>query len=311
MAKITKCLFGTIFAVIFALSLLPPIASASFSGGDEVTVGNTINVSDRGEPLNYLTLKGTERKFKYTFFNFDNNGTVEEHPVYCIDPPKKGAYEVIRDDGSSGDTPNTALWYIEGVLENYVFYNTINAGYPHNNYTSWGLQNEYEGYYATKMALWMFIEGVGAEQIGVNPGCADQAAAQRVYEAALEIYGDVEEMNTSGASGVQNPEVKILPPSSTDDFKLSGENYEATVTVTVNGWVGDDPSHRGDIELSWVSSPPTGTKIYFNGSDITGTMKIPTADGAGVEIIDGVRHMKIKISVPIASVEALTVFLLR
>ena len=44
-----------------------------------------------------------------------------------------------------------------------------------------GLNSKYEAYYATKMALWChLLSNWSVYDLKVNPGCSDQAAAQRV-----------------------------------------------------------------------------------------------------------------------------------
>ena len=65
----------------------------------------------------------------------------------------------------------------------------VASGYPHVALDKLGLNSKYEAYYATKMALWChLLPNWSVYDLKVNPGCSDQAAAQRVLKAAKEIH---------------------------------------------------------------------------------------------------------------------------
>jgi len=65
----------------------------------------------------------------------------------------------------------------------------ISNGYPRQNLASLGLRDKYEGYYATKIALWCYlINSWDINNVKINPNCSDQDAAARVLNAAKTIY---------------------------------------------------------------------------------------------------------------------------
>jgi hypothetical protein len=294
------------FALVFALmlTLAQGVSFASFNEGDEVRPGTTVNIAYQDNTLDYMTMNGTVKSMRYTYFYFKTkDGAREEHPVYCVAPDMKGAYELVRDDGTTGDAPNTAKYTTGEKVTRTDYVKVMESGYPHNNYTSFGLNSEEEGYYATKMALWMFILQLSPDsgKVGLNASHPDQAAAQRVYNAAVAIYKAAQEAMWAG---INDPAVEIVAPTSANSWQIVGDYYEMTLTVKTNGYMGNNSAQSDEVQLSWDTSTgalPPDTVVLNSTTDITTTMK-PLPANAKQE---GIWHIQtITIRVPTEVIEA-------
>ena len=219
---------------------------------------------------------------RYSYFQYKNDrtGQIEEHPVYCIDPTKGGAYEVVRDVGPASDGSRTAT-YIRGERVGDYRYRTImSCGFPHNRVESLGLQTEEEAYYATKVALWLYIRGNNPASLTINPiyGNNDPVAL-RVRSAAVNIFnGGMNEWITP------TPNLTLTGnPNAVSILDAAGEYYVQRVEVAASGWVGTNPSASGAVQLSWVSPPPPGTIVLGStGEDITSTLAVTTQPQKGI-----------------------------
>ena len=274
-------------AFMLVLTVCQGAVLASFADGDWVQTGQPVNIGYQSNMMNYLTLNGSVRGFRYTYFWFlTKDGVREEHPVYCMAPDMRGAFELVRDDGTTGDGPDTAKYITGDKITRADYITIMEVGYPHNTYSSLGVNSTEEGYYATKIALWMVILGItpGSGGVAVNSSHPDQAAALRVYNAAIYIY------NTAQAymwAGYAEPEVRIPAPTSANSWKLSadGQWYEMTTQVRSNKYIGTDGSQSGEVQLSWDESTgalPAGTVVLNGNDDITATMK-PLPDNRKTE----------------------------
>jgi uncharacterized surface anchored protein len=273
-----KQIISIILALVLALSVIPT-ALATYAEGDTLEDAlSKLNVAWRGEPLDWLTINGTVRTQTYTYFNFlnDRTGQIEEHPVYCIDPTKGG----VKQTGVQPEGAETAT-YVRGEKVGDAAYSMIlAAGYPHTSLTALGLETTEQGYYATKMALWLYILGGNASDLGVNPAYTGNAAAQRIYEATVTIFD-----NGIGWSflGITEPALTLTPDKPVPYTDPAGQYYQQKITISSNKWIGDVPSTLGDFELSWEHPEfvPAGTKILApDGADITSSMRVQPANTA-------------------------------
>ncbi|MDR1059619.1 MAG: Cys-Gln thioester bond-forming surface protein, partial [Clostridiales bacterium] len=272
----------TIAALLAAAMLACALPFAAFAAdwGEGDTLDGALSELKVGfdrYKLDWLALPGLGTiGLRYSYFMFKNErtGTVDEHPVYCIDPTKGGAYEIVSALGPNADGSDTAT-YIRGERAGDPKYRAIlNSGYPQNMYSSLGLQSREEGYYATKLALWMYIRGNDPAALTINPGYAsDDPAASRVREAAVSIFN----------SGMKIPSYEpglsmSGKPDSAARLDAGGEYYVQEIEVYASGWIGTDPGASGDVRLSWDSAPPAGTAVLgANGEDITSSMGVAMA----------------------------------
>ena len=141
----------------------------------------------------------------------------------------------------------------------------VASGYPHVPLDKLGLNSKYEAYYATKMALWChLLSNWSVYDLKVNPGCSDQAAAQRVLKAAKEIY-------QTGMYWTKplTPKLTATPDQPNSyPVTIDGKGYMQQVYQVVSEtWVDGGWVH---VKFTDSSSVPTGTRIIDkDGNDCT------------------------------------------
>ena len=280
--KAKRITAAAIIAVIL-LGILPIGAyAADWGEGDTLEDAlSQLKVGFDDTLLDWLVLPNLGviyQRYTYFMYNNERTGTVDEHPVYCIDPTKGGAHIIVRDVGPNSDGSNTATYIRGEKVGDFRYRSIMSSGYPHQRLESLGLQTKEEAYYATKVALWMYIRGNDPTRLTINPeyGNSDPVAL-RVREAAIEIY-------TYGTRGGPTREPKLTltgKPSATARLDASGEYYEQGIEVAASGWIGTNPDACGEVQLSWGSPPPDGTIVLgSNGEDITSTLGVKMEPGA-------------------------------
>ena len=132
--------------LVMALGLFPISAFAASS-----TIGGAlgeVNITNGGYKMSYLSMNGVVRSQSYTYFNFKSaSGAIKEIPAYCINPTIKGVPQTVG--------PGQSIKYIANEASNDPkIVGIIANGYPHRGLSELKLDNKYQAYYATKMALW-------------------------------------------------------------------------------------------------------------------------------------------------------------
>jgi uncharacterized repeat protein (TIGR01451 family) len=272
-----KRILTAFLAVVMVIGIMPFSAfAADWGAGDTLDDAlSELKVGFADTQLDWLALPSLGViKLRYTYYMYKNErtGTIEETPVYCIDPTKGGAHEIVNAVGPNDDGSNTAT-YIRGEKVGDARYRAIlAAGYPHNRYPGLGLQSIEEAYYATKLALWLYVRGNDAAKLTINPAYGDSdPVALRVREAAIKIYN-----NGTKSNPPADPKISMTgKPNSTAKLDASGEYYVQEIEVYASGWIGLNPTTIGDVQLSWSSAPPAGTIVLgTNGEDITSALNV-------------------------------------
>ena len=143
-----KKLLSLFLAFVTALGILPTGALAADSV--EAALGE-VNIYNGGYELGYLSINGTVRKQIYTYFLYEsNNGTMKEAPAYCVNPNTTGVPQTVG--------PGESIKYLaEEKASDPKVVGIISNGYPHRSLGELKLDNKYQAYYATKMALWCYL----------------------------------------------------------------------------------------------------------------------------------------------------------
>ena len=149
-----KRILCTVLAAVLLIGVLPLTALAS-NWGEGDTLENALaqfKVGFADKQLDWLSLPSLGViKLRYTYYLFKNTrtGTIDEQPVYCIDPTKGGAHEIVANIGNNSDGSKTAT-YIRGEKVGDLRYRAIlESGYPHVRYEGLGLKTIEEAYYST------------------------------------------------------------------------------------------------------------------------------------------------------------------
>ena len=274
----------TMLLVVVMLLGVMPFAAFAADWGEGDTLDSALaelKVGYDDTLLDWLVLPNLGVIYlRYSYFQFQNErtGTIDQHPVYCIDPTKGGAYDIVRDVGPNDDGSNTATYIRGDKVGDAKYRGILSAGYPHMRLTGLGLETIEEGYYATKLALWMYIRGNDPTKLTINPKySSSDPVALRVRNAAVSIY-----TNGTKAGATNDPSITIAgKPSAVATLDANGQYYVQGIEIHASGWVGTNPDACGDVQLSWASAPPAGTIVLgSNGEDITSTLNVTMSYGA-------------------------------
>ena len=153
----------------------------------------------------------------------------------------------------------------------------ISNGYPHRSLGELGLENKYQAFYATKMALWCYlIPSWDISNLKVAPGLSGDELdrGNRILAAAKDIYKRGTTYNY-----MLTPRMTVTADKSTAyPVTIGGQEYKQQVfTVWSETWV-----YNYDVSLAFSDpdSVPEGTKIVdTNNNEITAVTTKYTSDG--------------------------------
>ena len=258
-------IISLILAIVMLLGILP---TASFAADTPEDALGEIDIYNGDHEIAYLSINGSVRTQKYTYYNFTQpDGTVRETPAYCVNPNLYGVPQTVG--------PGESIKYIanEKASDPKVV-GIICNGYPHYSLQALNLDDKYQAYYATKMALWCYLmPGWNINNLKVAPGLsgADQEIANRVLEAAKKIY-----QRGTTYNYMLEPKLTATPDRSVAyPVTVDGRQYKQQIfTIQSETWVYD---YDVKVAFSDPSSVPSGTQIMnMDNQDITAV----TTDGS-------------------------------
>ena len=143
-----KRVVSMLLAVVMMLGMFPGTALAA--GSVEEALGE-VNIYNGEQKLSYLSINGRVRELIYTYYNYvDRNGQTKEIPAYCVNPNIKGVPQTVA--------PGESIKYLANeICSDPKVMGIIANGYPHRSLSELKLENKYQAYYATKMALWAYL----------------------------------------------------------------------------------------------------------------------------------------------------------
>ena len=263
-----KKLLSLFLAVLMLLSALPMSAFAADT--IEEALGE-VDIYNGDYRMTYLSMNGIVREQNYTYFKYTTaSGAVREVPAYCVNPTTAGVPQTVE--------PGESIKYIanERATDPKVV-GIVSNGYPHRSLSELGLENKYQAFYATKMALWCYLRGTwDISRLTVNPNLTgvEMERAQKMLAAAKTIYA-------RGVAWNSIPEPRLTTEadrSTAYPVTINGVSYKQQVfTITSETWVCDY-----DINVSFTDPDdvPEGTRIVdMNNSDITAITTSNTGNG--------------------------------
>ena len=265
-----KKLLSLFLALVTILGILPTAALAADT--EEEALGE-VDIYNGGYELSYLAINGRIRTQDYTYFNYvDAKGQLKEVPAYCVNPNIKGVPQVVGVGESIQYLANerSSDPKVVGIISN---------GYPHRSLGELKLDNKYQAYYATKMALWCYLlPNWNIANLKVAPGLtgSELDIGNRILAAAKDIYKRGTTYNY-----MLEPRMTATPDKSAAySVTVDGKQYKQQVfTIWSETWVYDY-----DVAVSFADpgSVPQGTRIVDeNDQDITAVTTKWTGDGYG------------------------------
>lgn len=263
-----KKLLSLFLALITVLGILPTAAFAADSV--EAALGE-VNIYNGDYELGYLSINGAVKTQVYTYFLYEaNDGTMKESPAYCVNPTTPGVPQTVG--------PGESIKYLaEEKASDPKVVGIISNGYPHRSLGELKLDNKYQAYYATKMALWCYLlPNWNIANLKVAPGLSGSELdiGNRILAAAKDIYKRGTTYNYMLTPRMTaTAETSVACP-----VTIGGEEYKQQVfTVWSETWVYD---YDVSVAFSDPASVPAGTKIVdMNNNEITAVTTEPTSDG--------------------------------
>ena len=272
-----------LLAVIMIFGMIPGTAFAASSV--EEALGE-VDIYNGGTKLSYLSINGRVRELIYTYYNYVNrNGQTKEIPAYCVNPNTKGVPQTVAEGES-------IKYLAEEIGSDPKVIGIIANGYPHRGLGELKLENKYQAYYATKMALWAYLlPNWDINNMKVNPNLTgvELERANKMLAAVKDIY-----RRGTAWSKVLAPNVTTEPDQEVAyPVTVNGQEYlQQIFTVTSETWVCDYTVNVGFTDPSAV---PAGTKIVdMNNQEIDVVTTQATGNGYAGQF---------KVLYPVGSVE--------
>lgn len=200
----------------------------------------------------------------------DSNGQTKEIPAYCVNPTQYGVPQTVADGESVEYIANEKASdpKLTGIVAN---------GYPNRSLGELGLENKYQGYYATKMALWCYLlSDWDIADLKVNPSLTgdELTRAQNILAAANKIY-------RMGTAWTEDPGPSVTCTPDRDvayEVTVNGKQYKQQIfTVWSQPWVSN---HTVNVAFTHPDDVPEGTHIVdMNDNDTTTITTEGTGDG--------------------------------
>ena len=244
-----KRVVSMLLAFVMLLGIFPGVASAADSV--EEALGE-VDIYNGGQKLSYLSINGRVRELIYTYYNYvDRNGNTKEIPAYCVNPNTKGVPQTVPEGES-------IKYMAEEIGSDPKVMGIIANGYPHRGLGELKLENKYQAYYATKMALWCYLlSNWDINNLKVNPDLTgvELERANKMLAAAKDIY-----RRGTAWSTVLSPNVTVEADQDVAyPATVNGQEYlQQIFTITSETWVCD---YTINVAFSDPSAVPAGTKI--------------------------------------------------
>lgn len=263
-----KKLLSLFLACILILGILP---TAAFAASSEEDALGEVDIYNGDYELGYLAINGAVKKQKYTYFLYESNdGSTKESPAYCVNPNQYGVPQTVG--------PGESIKYLaEEKASDPKVVGIISNGYPHRSLGELGLENKYQAFYATKMALWCYlIPSWDISNLKVAPGLSGDELdrGNRILAAAKDIY-----KRGTTHNYMLTPRMTVTADKSTAyPVTIGGQAYlQQVFTVWSETWVYD---YNVAVAFSDPDSVPEGTKIVdANNKEITAVTTKYTSDG--------------------------------
>ena len=264
----TRRLLALVLCIATLLSLCTGFVSAANTVEDAL---GEVDIYNGGYELAYLSINGRVQSQKYTYYNYINAaGQQKEIPAYCVNPNLYGVPQTVG-------VGESISYLAEEKISDPKVMGIIANGYPARDLAALNLENKYQAYYATKMALWAYlISEWDINNLKINPALSgdELARAQSILAATKDIYA----RGTSWTE-ILSPSITCTPDRDTAyAVTVDGKQYKQQVfTFWSKTWVCD---YTVNVGFTDPASVPEGTRIVdLNNRDITTITTEGTGDG--------------------------------
>lgn len=145
-------MFSAALTIAMLISLMSILTVGTTAQAASITdTLKSVNIFNGDYEMGYLAMNGAVKSQSYTYYVFtDNAGVEQEIPAYCVNPTAYGVPQTVA--------PGEDIQYtVDNIMSDPKVVGILATGYPHNTLEAMGLDNKYQAFYATKMALWCYL----------------------------------------------------------------------------------------------------------------------------------------------------------
>jgi TQXA domain-containing protein len=215
--------------------MLFSVAVPAFAASTPEEAMNDVRVYSVGDSVSYLNYDGEPKGVTPAYYTTKSiTGVVTEYPAYCINPHLPGPSE---GGPYSVDT--------KSYISNPKIWGIITNGYPYKTVGELGVRTQEQAYYATKMALWTYINGWDVSLWTAANGEQNDtlAALKKIYAAGMAVTEITRPMLSATAD---TPKVTL----DSIDPNYASQTYTVTANMEIRSY-----------EVSLDGVIPDGTKI--------------------------------------------------
>ena len=205
----------------------------------------------------------------------------QKYPAYCLDRTKPGVGNPVLGDTTDGYNVN-----VEKLLDNNVVYTAVISGYPYKTPGELGVQDKYDAYAATKLAIYSILYGtdVNTKYRGVD------TRGQNIIRAINTIVNKAKtQTKTQSTALISFTKVGEFGEDSNKNYysqtyKVNSDIDMKQYTITA---IGGLPSG------SFTADASGGNKTTFSAGENFKIM-IPKAEANKIENVGGVLSVQAK-----------------
>lgn len=183
------------------------------------------------DPVSYVSYNG--KSVGYSMVGHVLNGV--NYPAYCIEPNKDGVFETSSYDVN-----------ITGMINDSKIVNIIRNGYPYKTPGELSLTNNQEAYYATKTALWCYVN---------SRDINDYASLSPEYDYILNAIKNIYNNGISSNGIISEPTISVDPINEIHVDEINDKYFSKQFKVSSNYKI-----NSFDVSLD-LNNLPEGTLI--------------------------------------------------
>jgi TQXA domain-containing protein len=201
--------------ILLAFIMLISAAVPALAANTPQEAMTEARIYDVGDSVSYLLYDGDPKNVTPAYYTGQLiTGETFEFPAYCINPQKPGPGQAGSYSVNTKDyITDPKIW---GIVSN---------GYPYKTIGEIGVHTREQAFYATKMALWTYINSWD-----VNRWTAVNGEQNVTLAALKKIYAAGMAVNT-----IEQPMLSATPDKPKMELDALNPNYASqTYTVTAN-----------------------------------------------------------------------------
>ena len=231
--------FSFMMALVMMLSSFVSFAHPMtiYANPLEVPIGTvSLNSTKKIGALMTFIPAPSAQDFDFEYIAYIKDG--REWPAYCVQPNRPGV------SGNWIYQVNAST-----LLEDAQVHAAIANGHPFKTPQEMGVNDKYEAYYTTKMAIWSLVHDNYSNPANFKANGPDH---EHVYQAYLKLLE-----KAKASTGISTIRLAAEWQSIRDDINNQIHTYKV---------ISNNNDYNGNYEVSMLGEIPSGTRIEKNGN---------------------------------------------